>query len=459
MIIDNNKLFGTDGVRGQANTYPITSEVALRLGMAAGLLFKNHSDRSRIVIGKDTRLSGYILESALMSGICAMGSDVYLVGPMPTPAIAFITRTMRADAGIVISASHNPFQDNGIKFFGPDGRKLADGVENKLEALAREDNVKRPTHGEVGRAYRLDDAEGRYIEYAKNTIPKGMVFDGLKMVVDCANGAGYVVAPTIFRELGAQVSAIGTDPDGLNINEGCGSTCPERMVEMVVEAGADIGLALDGDGDRAIFCDAEGSIADGDDVLYICGNHALKTGRLPGSTIVGTEMTNMGLEAALRASGIDLIRSAVGDRYVLEKMKSSGSTLGGEPSGHVIFMDHSTTGDGVITALQLVNCMVNTGLALKDLREGWKRYPQVMKNIRVREKIPLAELDWLEPVITEAESTMGDDRILNLRYSGTEPLLRLTVSCESPDTVDNIAESLCLRLTEGLGSKYPDDVS
>ena len=458
MIIDNNKLFGTDGVRGKANRYPITSEVALRLGMAAGSLFKNHSDRSRIVIGKDTRLSGYILESALMSGVCAMGSDVYLVGPMPTPAIAFITRTMRADAGIVISASHNPFQDNGIKFFGPDGRKLPDTVEDELEDLARQDLADRPTHGDVGRAYRLDDAEGRYIEYAKNTIPKGMVFDGLKMVVDCANGAGYVVAPTIFKELGAEVVVIGTSPDGLNINEGCGSTIPEKMVEKVIEKGADLGLALDGDGDRAIFCDADGNIADGDDVLFICANHALESGHLPGNTIVGTDMTNMGLEASLRASGIDLVRSAVGDRYVLEKMISSGSTLGGEPSGHVIFLDHSTTGDGIVTALQLVNCMVNTGLSLKELREGWKRYPQVMKNIRVKEKVPLAELDWVKPLLDDAESIMGENRILNLRYSGTEPLIRLTVSCESGEIVDSVADSLSRKLVEGLGCRYPEDI-
>ncbi len=457
-IQNNKRLFGTDGVRGEANRHPITSEVALKLGMAAGAMFRNHSDRSRIVIGKDTRLSGYILESALMSGICAMGTDVYLVGPMPTPAIAFITRTMRADAGIVISASHNPYQDNGIKFFGADGRKLPDDREVQLEKIADDEHLDRPTHEGVGRAYRLDDAEGRYIEYAKNTIPKGMVFDGLKMVVDCANGAAYVVAPTIFEELGAKVITIGVSPDGLNINDGCGSTYPEQMVKKVLEEGADVGLALDGDGDRAIFCDSDGNIIDGDDVLYICASYALQNGELPENTIVGTEMTNMGLVAALREMGVDLKRSAVGDRYVLEEMLKSGSVMGGEPSGHLIFLDHSTTGDGIITALQVVKCMVETGSALGDLKTGWKRYPQVLVNLRVSEKVPLGDLEWLPGLLESARSTMGKDQLLNVRYSGTEPVLRLTVSCESEEIVESVSNELCEKLAEGLGSRYPDDI-
>ncbi len=457
-MINNKRLFGTDGIRGEANRHPITSEVALKLGMAAGTMFKNHSDRSRIVIGKDTRLSGYILESALMSGICAMGTDVYLVGPMPTPGIAFITRTMRADAGIVISASHNPYQDNGIKFFGADGRKLPDEREAQLEKIADDEHLDRPTHEGVGRAYRLDDADGRYIEYAKNTIPKGMTFDGLKMVVDCANGAAYAVAPTIFEELGAKVITIGTSPDGLNINDGCGSTYPEQMVKKVLEEGADIGLALDGDADRAIFCDSDGNIIDGDDVLYICASYALQNGELPENTIVGTEMTNMGLVAALREMGVDLKRSAVGDRYVLEEMLKSGSVLGGEPSGHLIFLDHSTTGDGIITALQVVKCMVESGSAMGDLREGWKRYPQVLVNLRVSEKVPLGDLDWLPGLLETARSTMGKDQLLNVRYSGTEPVLRLTVSCESEEIVESVSNELGAKLAEGLGSRYPEDV-
>jgi phosphoglucosamine mutase len=445
-------LFGTDGVRGHANVHPMTPEVALALGMAAGLHFRAAEGRHRIVIGKDTRLSGYMLESALTSGICAMGADVVLVGPLPTPAIAFITRSLRADAGIVISASHNPYGDNGIKFFGRDGRKLPDETEARLEDLMEGlERCPRPTDTGIGKAFRLDDAEGRYIEFAKATIPRGMLFDGLRMVVDCAHGAAYKAAPAIFRELGAKVIAIGDQPDGTNINRGCGATHPETMRERVLAEGADLGLALDGDGDRAILVDARGELVDGDDVLFLIANILDGAGRLEPRVVVGTEMSNLGLEVALRDRGVRLERAGVGDRYVLERMTDCGAVLGGEPSGHVIFLAHQTTGDGIITGLQTVSSMVGSGRTLAELRAGWRRYPHKMVNIRVREKKPLEGMSWLGKVRARAERELGADRILSLRYSGTEPLLRVTVSCPSPERVDAVSEMICAAFRDRMG--------
>ncbi len=451
-MVRKRRLFGTDGMRGTANVGPILPETALALGMAAGIHFRTAEGRHRIVIGKDTRLSGYMIESALTSGICSMGADVVLVGPLPTPAIAFITRSLRADAGIVISASHNPFDDNGIKFFGRDGRKLPDQVEARLEELMEGlDKSPRPTGTGIGKAFRLDDAEGRYIEYAKSTLPRGMVFDGMRMVVDCAHGAAYKAAPAVFRELGAAVIATGDQPDGTNINRACGATHPEAMRERVLAEGADLGLALDGDGDRAILCDAGGALVDGDDVLFLIAGELADAGELKPPVVVGTEMSNLGLETALRARGVRLERAGVGDRYVLERMTESGAVLGGEPSGHVIFLAHQTTGDGIVTGLQVMAAMTRSGRSLAELRSGWERYPHRMVNIRVREKPPLEGMGWLAQVRASAERELGPDHILSLRYSGTEPLLRVTVSCPSQERVDLAAELICSAFREKLG--------
>ncbi len=453
---NKRELFGTDGVRGEANRFPVVPEIALKLGMAAGVFFQNQKVKPRIIIGKDTRLSGYMLESALMSGICSMGTDVYLVGPLPTPAIAFITRSMRADAGIVISASHNPFQDNGIKFFGRDGMKLPDADEAQIEQLMDREDLPRPTHSHVGRAFRLDDAEGRYIVFAKSSIPKDMTFDGIKIVVDCSHGAAYKVAPAIFSELGADVVTIGDDPDGMNINSGCGSTNPEVMAGKVVETGADLGLALDGDGDRAILADSSGEIVDGDDVLFICASRMDEGKLLSGHTMVGTVMTNMGLEISMNSRGIKVIRAPVGDRYVLEEMIRAGAVVGGEPSGHIIFLDHTTTGDGIITALQVLKVMVKTGRTLSKLRSGWVRYPQVMKNLKVKSKPPLEDQAWYRQIILEAREAMGEGHLLSLRYSGTEPLLRVTVSCASGRLAEEVSERICDELSGRLGCGNPE---
>ncbi len=447
----NKKYFGTDGIRGVANRGHIVPEFILELGKAAGSFFKKGKARPKIIIGKDTRLSGYMIESALMSGICAMGADVYFVGPLPTPAISFIVRSMRADAGIVISASHNPYTDNGIKFFGPDGRKLPDKVELAIEELMESGPLEGPEGDGIGRAHRVDDAEGRYIAYSKATIDEHINFEGLKIVVDCANGAAYEVAPTIFSELGAQLTVIGEKPNGLNINEGCGSTAPERMTMAVLENGADVGIALDGDADRAILCDEKGKIVDGDDILFLSSLEFKDTGRLVNSTVIGTIMTNVGLQSALREKGITLLRAPVGDRYVQEEMTRTGSVLGAEPSGHVIYSDYAPTGDGIVTALQTVAAMVRKGSSLSALTSGWRRYPQIMINLRVSEKVPLDGHDWFEEMLDDARRELGEDHLLSLRYSGTEPLLRVTVSSESQRTTTKVCEGLCDRLVERFG--------
>ena len=374
---DNKKYFGTDGIRGVANRGHIVPEFILALGKASGFYFKKGKYRPKIIIGKDTRLSGYMIESALMSGICAMGSDVYMVGPLPTPAISFLVKSMRADAGIVISASHNPYADNGIKFFGPDGKKLSDQAEIAIEELMDSGHIDGPDGSELGKAHRVDDAEGRYIAFSKATIDETISFEGLKIVVDCANGAAYEVAPAIFAEMGAKIIVLGGSPDGLNINEGCGSTVPEKMIAAVRENGADVGIALDGDADRAIMCDERGNLVDGDDILYLNALKLQDSGDLPNSTVVGTIMTNVGLESALAKRGISLIRSAVGDRYVQEEMARTGSVLGAEPSGHVIFSNYAPTGDGIVTALQTIGVMINKGKPLSELTAGWTRYPEL----------------------------------------------------------------------------------
>ncbi len=449
--MNNKKYFGTDGIRGVANRGHIVPEFILRLGKAAGSYFKKSKARPRILIGKDTRLSGYMIESALMSGICAMGADVYLVGPLPTPAISFLVRSMRADAGIVISASHNPYTDNGIKFFGSDGRKLPDYVEADIEKIMDSELKEGPDGDGLGKAHRVDDAEGRYIAFSKSTIDEGINFDGLKVVVDCANGAAYEVAPSIFSEMGAKVTVVGGNPDGLNINEGCGSTAPATMAKAVLEMGANIGIALDGDADRAIMCDEKGNLVDGDDILFLSSLELQKRGRLANSTVVGTIMTNVGLQSALRKRGITLQRAAVGDRYVLEEMIRTGSVLGAEPSGHVIFSDYAPTGDGIVTALQTVGTMVRRGCPLSGLTEGWKRYPQIMVNLIVKDRQPLDGQAWFEELLDDARDDLGEDHLLSLRYSGTEPLLRVTVSSRSKSRTMTVCDRLCDTLVERFG--------
>ncbi len=423
------KLFGTDGIRGTANIYPMNSETALKLGRAAAHVFRNRQHRHRILIGKDTRLSGYMLESALTSGICSMGVDVLLVGPLPTPGIAFITRSLRADAGVVISASHNPYQDNGIKFFSADGFKLPDDLERRMERLVLGSDIEhiRPTADDIGKAYRLDDAAGRYIEFVKNTFPRNMDLSGMKIVIDSANGACYRVSPSLLRELGAEVFSLNDEPDGRNINQGCGSIHPEVVAKAVRARRANIGITHDGDGDRVLLADERGRLVDGDAIMAICALEAKKKGWLAGDTVVATVMSNIGLETALRREGIGLVRAPVGDRYVVEAMRAGGFNLGGEQSGHIIFLDHQTTGDGIVTALQVLAIMRRRRLPLSSLASAMKRAPQVLLNVPVSRKIPFNDLPSLNRRMAEMEKAFaGRGRIL-LRYSGTEPLARVMV--------------------------------
>ncbi len=424
------KLFGTDGIRGVANVEPMTVETAMTVGRGTAFLFKGKSGRrAKIVIGKDTRLSGYMLENALASGICSMGVDVLLVGPLPTPGIAFITQSMRADAGVVISASHNPFQDNGIKIFSSDGFKLPDELEARIETLisSGEIDLLRPTAHEVGKAFRVDDAKGRYIVFLKASFPKEMTLKGIKAVVDCANGAAYKVAPLVLEELGAEVVPLEVSPDGQNINRECGALHVEKICQAVRQEGADVGIALDGDGDRAVFCDERGQAVDGDQVMTMAALDLDGQGRLNQRTLVATVMSNMGMEVALRRRGIRLVRTAVGDRYVVEEMRRGSYNLGGEQSGHIIFLDHATTGDGIITALQVLSLMRRTERPLSELAAIMERYPQVLRNVPVSRKPPLEELPGLVRRIQEAERGLGEEGRILVRYSGTEPTLRIMV--------------------------------
>ena len=447
------RLFGTDGVRGVANIYPMTVEVATKLGRAIAFVFKQEKRRHRIVIGKDTRLSGYMIESAMVAGICSMGVDVMLVGPLPTPGIAFITSSMRADAGVVISASHNPYQDNGIKFFSRDGFKLPDRIEHEIEEFVLDENDEghRPTAGEIGKAYRIDDAIGRYIVYLKNTFPDKMTLDGMKIVVDCGNGAAYKVAPEVFHELGAEIFTIGVEPDGENINEGCGALYPEKLAERVKENGADIGIALDGDGDRCIVVDEKGSIVDGDHIMAICARSMLNEGRLRENTLVATVMSNTGLEEAMKKVGGRLVRTAVGDRYVVEEMVRGGYNLGGEQSGHIIFLDHTTTGDGIISALQLIAVMRRENRPLSELTGVMRTYPQVLLNVKVREKRDVKSMPRVATLLEETESELGDEGRVFIRYSGTESLARITVEGIDGGRIKVMADNLAEAMREELG--------
>ena len=438
------KLFGTDGVRGVANLDPMTSEMAMQLGRAAAHLFMRRAGRHQIVIGKDTRISGYMLESALTSGICSMGVDVLLVGPMPTPAIAFLTRSLRADAGVMISASHNPYQDNGIKFFSSDGVKLPDEMEQRIEKLIVSNEIAhlRPTADAVGKAYRIDDAEGRYIEFVKRSLPKNMDFKGLKVVVDCANGAAYKVAPKVLRELGATVEVIGDKPNGMNINAGCGAVHPELLQEEVRERGAHLGVALDGDADRALFVCAQGRVLGGDPIMAMLALDLNRQGQLAKQTVVGTVMSNFGLERAMVKAGITLVRTAVGDRYLLERMSADGYNFGGEQSGHFIFLDHSTTGDGLLAALQVLSLMKRTDKSLLDLAQAMTAVPQVLLNVKVATKPDLDTVPELQQAIRDSEQRLnGSGRVL-VRYSGTEPLLRVMVEGERDDQIRDVANRL-----------------
>ncbi len=438
------KLFGTDGIRGMANIAPLTAEMALAVGRATAYICKRHKNRHRIVIGKDTRLSGYMLENALTAGICSMGVDVLLVGPMPTPGIAFITQNMRADAGIVISASHNPYQDNGIKIFSADGIKLSYNLEKEIENILITDQINhiRPTADEIGKAYRIDDALGRYIVFCKNTFPSDMSLAGMKIVLDCANGASYKAAPIIFSELGAEVTTIHNTPDGTNINADCGSQFTSDLAAKVRETKSHIGLAFDGDGDRLITVDENGNELTGDHILVICAKFAKENNMNTSNVVVTTPMSNFGMRVALREMNIKYIEAEVGDRNVLETMQKTGCTIGGEQSGHLIFLNHHTTGDGIISALQLTAVMKKSGKKLSELADVMKVMPQKLVNVTVNKKPPLENIPELNKAIKEAESRLGNAGRVLIRYSGTQPLCRIMV--EGP------TEELTARLTQSL---------
>jgi phosphoglucosamine mutase len=437
-----DKLFGTDGIRGIANEFPMTTDLAMKVGAGTAHLFKNHHRRPKIVIGKDTRLSGYMIETAITAGICAMGVDVLLVGPLPTPGIAFITSSMRADAGIVISASHNPYEYNGIKIFAATGYKLPDEIESQIERLIVSGDVERlprPPVSEIGRAKRIDDAQGRYIVYLKNTFPRELTLDGLKLVVDCAHGAAYRVAPAVFEELGAQVVLVGDRPNGKNINDHCGALYPEEMARLVREHQAHAGIAFDGDADRVIFADETGEILDGDHLMAICGVHLMKTNRLNRRTVVATVMSNMGLEAALKRHGAQLLRTAVGDRYVVEKMNEGRYNLGGEQSGHIVFMDHATTGDGILSALQLLAVMLKEDKPLSELKTIMERFPQTLVNVRVKRRRPIEDIDELVRLKDRIASALGENGRLLIRPSGTEPVIRVMIEGRDRSRIQSLA--------------------
>jgi len=452
----HKRLFGTDGIRGLANHDPMTPEMSLKLGKALTYTLKQNKKNSykpKIVIGKDTRLSGYIFEQALSSGIASMGADVLLVGPLPTPAIAFITTSMRADAGIVISASHNPYKDNGIKIFDSFGFKLPDEKEMEIEDLIYngEEKLIRSSPDEIGKAFRIDDAPGRYVVFAKNSFPADLTLEGIKLVLDCANGAAYKVAPLIFQELGAQLLTIGVNPNGKNINTDCGSLNPELLREKVLESGADLGIALDGDADRVIFCDEKGNIIDGDKIIAICAQEMIEKGKLKGNAIITTLMSNMALERFIRDQGAEFIRTQVGDRYVVEEMRARNSNLGGEKSGHIIFLDHTTTGDGTLAALQVLGIMKAKEKSLSELATIIDLYPQVLLNVRVEEKKDLNKIPELRKQIKKNEDRLNGKGRINIRFSGTEPISRVMVEGEDESLINEIAQELAQTIEKELG--------
>jgi phosphoglucosamine mutase len=443
---EKRRLFGTDGIRGTANIAPMTPEMALKLGQAAGLLFTRGSHRHRVIIGKDTRLSGYMLEPALTAGFTSAGMNVTLAGPLPTPAIAMLTRSLRLDLGVVISASHNPFEDNGIKLFGPDGTKLSDETEAEIEALMGQDLSARLAGAEhLGRASRLVDAAGRYVEAAKFSLPRGLRLDGLRIVLDCAHGAAYKVAPAALYELGAEVIALGVSPDGFNINRDSGSTAPRQLCEAVLEHGADIGIALDGDADRVILADEHGEIIDGDQILALIARDMAVSGRLKGGGVVATVMSNLGLERFLESLGLALIRTKVGDRYVAEAMRAQGINLGGEQSGHVILSDYATTGDGLIAALQVLAVLVRSGKRASEAARVFAPLPQLLRNVRYAGASPLA-LPHIQSAIEAATARLGALGRVLIRPSGTEPLIRVMAEGEDAALIHDIVDGLCQKI-------------
>ena len=454
------KIFGTDGVRGTANVEPVTAETALKLGRAAAHVFKHLESQSRgrgrhqIVIGKDTRLSGYMLENALSSGILSMGVDVLFIGPLPTPGVAYVTRSLRADAGIVITASHNPYDDNGIKFFGADGYKLDDKIEQRIEQLVFSGDIEsiRPTASEIGKAVRIDDALGRYIEFAKASFPRGSTLEGLRIVVDCAHGASYKSTPCVLRELAAEVFLYGNQPNGTNINQDCGSMHPDNLARKVREMRADLGIAHDGDADRVILCDEKGNVVDGDDIMAVAGLDMLAKNVLAKKTLVTTVMSNAGLDAAIRAAGGVTVRTPVGDRNVIDEMLRNGFNFGGEQSGHLIFGDHSTTGDGLVAALQILRIMKSQDKPLSELVQCWTRFPQLVTNVRVREKKPFDQLDGVLEAVAQAESEVKPDggRVM-LRYSGTEPKARLLIEGRDSAVLERWSQKICEMIKKQVG--------
>jgi len=455
------KIFGTDGVRGTANVEPVTAETALKLGRAAGHVFKNLErearghGRHKIVLGKDTRLSGYMLENAISSGILSMGVDVLFIGPLPTPGVAYVTRSLRADAGIVITASHNPYADNGIKFFRADGYKLDDKIEADIENLVFSGEIEniRPTAEEIGKAVRIDDALARYIEFAKASFPRGMTLDGMRIVVDAANGAAYKATPCVLRELGADVIVFGNQPDGKNINKDCGSMHPQHFCQRVKEFRADVGIAHDGDADRVIMCDERGELIDGDDIMAIAALEMLEQGTLAEKTLVSTVMSNAGLDAAISAAGGKVIRTGVGDKLVIDEMLRSGFNFGGEQSGHLIFRDHGTTGDGLVAALQMLRIMKSSGKPLSKLAKCWARFPQLVTNVKVREKMPFDKLDGILDLVEQAEAEVQPEggRVL-LRYSGTEPKARLLIEGPKQAVLEKWSKQICDTLKRQVGA-------
>lgn len=450
MIIDmaERKLFGTDGVRGVANVEPMTGATVMRLGMAVAARLRQAGRHTRIAIGKDTRLSGYMFETALASGITAMGADVWLTGPLPTPGIAFITSSMRCDAGVVISASHNPYQDNGIKLFARDGFKLPDEVEAEIEALMESPELdqQRAASSDIGYNHRVEDAIGRYVVYCKNTFPKELTLDGMKIVVDAGHGAAYKAGPLVMQELGAKVITINDKPNGKNINEGCGALHPGGLAEAVRAHAAHVGVAFDGDADRLVLCDERGSVVDGDAVMALCATRLLQEGRLAHGTLVATVMSNLGLERAMRNAGGKLVRTAVGDRYVVDEMRRCGYNLGGEQSGHLVFLDHATTGDGIVAALRVLAIMAKEGRPLSELAGVMTASPQVLVNVKVDRKIPLSDLPSVTASIAKAEARLGDEGRVLVRYSGTEPKVRVMIEGPSDAIIRPMAEDLAAQI-------------
>lgn len=456
------KIFGTDGVRGVANVEPVTAETALKLGRAAAYVFaelnarhRPASARPKIVLGKDTRLSGYMLENALVAGITSLGADVLVIGPLPTPGVAYITRSLRADAGIVLTASHNPYEDNGIKFFRHDGYKLDDQIEARIEQLVFTGEIEsvRPTANKIGRATRIDDALGRYVEFAKASFPRKRSLEGMRVAVDVANGAAYKSTPCVLHELGAEVPVAHNEPNGMNINDGCGSTHPEEIQRIVETSGADVGITHDGDADRVLLCDENGTIVDGDQILAIAAVDLLRQDQLRDNTLVATVMSNFGLDETIVANGGKIVRTKVGDRYVIEEMMKRNFNLGGEQSGHIIFRDFTTTGDGLISALQILRIMHESGQPLSKLADCLKKYPQAQRNLVVKSKPPLEELSGVAKLVREIEKELsGQGRVL-LRYSGTEPKIRLLIEGRDANQIDNQADRIAAEIKAAIGAE------